>query len=65
MTQKLGLLIGEAEDVARHKQPAYVALCKLRMVWFGHSHISLQLRLRLYESFITSMLTYITWARAD
>ena len=58
MTRKLGSLLGEAEDVARRKQLANVAFRKLSTVWFRRAHISLQLRLRLYASFVIPVLTY-------
>ena len=58
MTRKLGSLLGEAEDVARRKQLANVAFRKLWTVWFRRAHISLQLRLRLYASFVIQVLTY-------
>ena len=58
MTLKLGSLLGEAEDVARRKQLANVAFRKLSTVWFRRAHISLQLRLRLYASFVIPVLTY-------
>ena len=58
MTRKLGWLLGEAEDVARRKQLANVAFRKLSTVWFRRAHISLQLRLRLYASFVIPVLTY-------
>ena len=58
MTRKLGSLLGEAEDVARRKQLANVAFRKLWTVWFRRAHISLQLRLRLYASFVIPVLTY-------
>ena len=58
MTRKLGSLLGEAEDVARRKQLANVAFRKLWTVWFRRTHISLQLRLRLYASFVIPVLTY-------
>ena len=58
MTRKLGSLLGEAEDVARRKQLANVAFRKLMTVWFRRAHISLQLRLRLYASFVIPVLTY-------
>ena len=58
MTRKLGSLLGEAEDVARRKQHANVAFRKLWTVWFRRAHISLQLRLRLYASFVIPVLTY-------
>ena len=63
MTRKLGSLLGEAEDVARRKQLANVAFRKLWTVWFRRAHISLQLRLRLYASFVIPVLTYTmgTW----
>ena len=63
MTHKLGSLLGEAEDVARRKQLANVAFRKLWTVWFRRAHISLQLRLRLYASFVIPVPTYImgTW----
>ena len=51
-------LIGEAEYVARRKQLANVAFRKLSTVWFRRAHISLQLRLRLYASFVIPVLTY-------
>ena len=52
MTRKLGSLLGEAEDVVRRKQLANVAFRKLWTLWFRRSQISLQLRLRLYLSFV-------------
>ena len=58
MTRKLGSLLWEAEDVARRKQLANVAFRKLSTVWFRRAHISLQLRLRLYASFVIPVLTY-------
>ena len=58
MTRKLGSLLGEAEYVARRKQLANVAFRKLSTVWFRRAHISLQLRLRLYASFVIPVLTY-------
>jgi len=58
MMRKLGLLLGEAEDIGRRKPLGNVAFHKLWMAWFRRSHISLQLRLRLYESFIVPVLTY-------
>ena len=58
MTRKLGSLLGEAEDAARRKQLANVAFGKLWTVWFRRAHISLQLRLRLYASFVIPVLTY-------
>ena len=58
MTRKLGSLLGEAEYVARRKQLANVAFRKLMTVWFRRAHISLQLRLRLYASFVIPVLTY-------
>ena len=58
MTRKLGSLLGDAEDVARRKQLANVAFRKLWTVWFRRAHISLQLRLRLYASFVIPVLTY-------
>ena len=58
MTRKLGSLLGEAEDIARRKQLANVAFRKLSTVWFRRAHISLQLRLRLYASFVIPVLTY-------
>ena len=48
----LGSLLGEAEDVARRKQLANVTFRKLSTVWFRRSHISLPLRLRLYDSWV-------------
>ena len=64
MTRKLGSLLGEAEDVARRKQLANVAFRKLSTVWFRRAHISLQLRLRLYASFVIPVLTYnMSWER--
>ena len=58
MTRNLGSLLGEAEDVARCKQLANAAFRKLSTVWFRRAHISLQLRLRLYASFVIPVLTY-------
>ena len=58
MTRKLGSLLGEAEDVARRKQLANVAFRKLWTVWFRRAHISLQLCLRLYASFVVPLLPY-------
>ena len=58
MTRKLGSLPGEAEDVARRKQLANVAFRKLWTVWFRRAQISLQLRLRLYASFVIPVLTF-------
>ena len=58
MTRKLGSLLGEAEDVARRKQLANVTFRKLSTVWFRRSHISLPLRLRLYDSFVVPVLIY-------
>ena len=58
ITRKLGSLLGEAEDVARRKQLANVAFRKLWTVWFIRAHISLQLRLRLYASFVIPVQTY-------
>ena len=58
MTRKLGSLLGEAEDVARRRQLANVAFRKLSTVWFRRAHLSLQLRLRLYASFVIPVLTY-------
>ena len=58
MTRKLGSLLGEAEYVARRKQLANVAFRKLWTVWFRRTHISLQLRLRVYASFVIPVLTY-------
>ena len=58
MPRKLVSLLGEAEDVARRKQLANVAFRKLSTVWFRPAHISLQLRLRLYASFVIPVLTY-------
>ena len=58
MTCKLGSLLGEEEDVPRHKQLANVAFRNLWTVRFKRSHFSLQLRLRLYESVALPVLTY-------
>ena len=58
MTRKLGSLLREAEGVARRKQLANVAFRKLSTVWFRRSRISLQLWLRLYESFVVPVLIY-------
>ena len=57
MTRKLGSLLGEPEYVARRKQLANVAFRKLWTVLFRRAHISLQLRLRLYASFVIPVLT--------
>ena len=53
-----GVAAWEAEDVARRKQLANVAFRKLWTVGFRRAHISLQLRLRLYWSFVIPVLTY-------
>ena len=57
MTRKLGSLLHDAEDAAVRKQLANVNLRKLWTVWLRQSLISLQLRLRLYASFVMPVLT--------
>ena len=64
MAKKLGLLLGDAEDVAHRKQLALVAFHWMWTLWLRRQHVSEALRLHFYNAFIVPAITYnmSTWA---
>jgi len=64
--KKLGTLLGDSEEAKRRKQLASAAFQKLKNIWSNKANnkISTARRIRLYETYITPILTYNagTWA---
>ena len=64
--KKLGTLIGDSEEAKRRKQLASAAFQKLKNIWSNKTNnkISTARGIRLYETYITPILTYNagTWA---
>jgi hypothetical protein len=64
--KKLGTLLGDSEEAKRRKQLASAAFQKLKNIWSNKTNnkISTARRIRLYETYITPILTYNagTWA---
>lgn len=63
--KKLGSLLGDTEEANRRKQLAAAAFSKLRNIWRqDHNRISTARLIRLYEAYVTPILTYnaCTWA---
>jgi hypothetical protein len=64
-TKKLGTLLGDYEEMRRRKQLAAVSFNNLWRIWSRKNNkISTARRLRLYDAYITPILTYnaCTWA---
>lgn len=67
-SKKLGTLLGDYEEMQRRKQLASAAFGKLRDLWSGKNNkISVEKRIRLYNAYVTPILTYnaSTWAIND
>ena len=63
-TKKLGTLLGEHQEVKRRKQLASVALNNMKSIWKINNKIGVKRKVRLYKTYIYSILTYNmgTWA---
>ncbi len=55
-TKKLGTLLGDSEDITRRKQLAAAYFKNLTRLWTGK--LSIERKLRLYDAYITPVLTY-------
>jgi hypothetical protein len=67
-TKKLGTLLGDTEEMRRRKQLAAFSFNNLWRLWSRkHNKISTERRLRLYNAYITPILTYnaCTWALTE
>ena len=62
--KKLGLLLGDEEEILRRKTLARNALREIDNVWVRKTKISLRKRLQLYNSVVKPILLYNceTWA---
>jgi hypothetical protein len=64
-TKKLGTLLGDYEEMRRRKQLASASFNNLSRIWSRKNNkIGMERRLRLYDAYITPILTYnaCTWA---
>lgn len=61
--KKLGSLLGCSEDIKRRKQHSWIAFNKLQKLW-RRNEVSLKTKVRLYNAYVKSILTYNagTWA---
>ncbi|KAE9340453.1 hypothetical protein PR003_g10484 [Phytophthora rubi] len=57
-TRKLGSLLGDAEDLARHKALATAALRRLCTVWLRPYFTTDKTRIRLYNCYVLPILLY-------
>ena len=59
--------MGDKEDVERRKQLSNTALYKLKNIWIGKDKINHNIKIKLYEALVKSILTYNcgTWALAQ
>lgn len=67
-TKKLGTLLGDIEEMKRRKQLAAASFKNLTRLWTGkRNKLSLERKLRLYDAYITPVLTYnaCTWALTE
>jgi hypothetical protein len=67
-TKKLGTLLGDSEEMTRRKQLAAASFKNLTRLWTGkRNKLSLERKLRLYDAYITPVLTYnaCTWALTE
>jgi hypothetical protein len=68
-TKKLGTLLGDREEMQRRKQLAAASFNNLKRIWSRNKRnkISTERRLRLYNAYITPILTYnaCTWALTE
>jgi hypothetical protein len=67
-TKKLGTLPGDSEEMQRRKQLAAFSFNNLWRLWnCKRNKISMERRLRLYDAYITPILTYnaCTWALTE
>ncbi len=67
-TKKLGTLLGDSEEMTRRKQLAAASFKNLTRLWTGkRNELSTGKKLRLYDAYITPVLTYIacTWALTE
>ena len=66
-TKKVGSLMGDKEDVERRKQLSDAALYKLKNIWIGKDKINHNIKIKLYQALVKSILTYYcgTWALAQ
>ena len=60
---KLGSLLGDKEDINRRKQLSCIALRDLKNIWRKKKSVSLEKRIKLYETLVKSVLLYncSTW----
>ncbi|XP_029655620.1 uncharacterized protein LOC115229401 [Octopus sinensis] len=62
-TKKLGMLLGDKEDMIRRKSLATFALKRLNNVWLKGKQISASLKIKLYNMFVKPVLLYnFSWA---
>jgi exonuclease III len=67
-TKKLGTLLGDREEMKRRKQLAAVSFNNLTRIWSRKNNkISTERKLRLYDAYVTPVLTYnaCTWALTE
>ncbi|XP_029656605.1 uncharacterized protein LOC115230747 [Octopus sinensis] len=57
-TNKLGSLLGDAEDVLRRKTLANSAMAKLKKGWLRAKGLGVGIRCRLYNAFVKPILLY-------